>query len=139
VRTLAEDIGERLGCRRASRGLAPHGRPGPFGLEQAVTFDALEPLDERARDALLHAGRRGALRRRRARARCGGVRRACAKDASRRQRARATAAAAAYAAGHVHIGLVNVGRGRGARVIAPRGEPTRHPAEVSGATAWAPE
>jgi len=52
VRTLAEDVGGRLGCGAHLAALR-RTATGPFGLEQAVTFDALELLDESARDALL--------------------------------------------------------------------------------------
>jgi tRNA pseudouridine55 synthase len=52
VRVLAEDLGEALGCGAHLSGLV-RTRIGPFLLEQAVTVDALEALDEAGRDALL--------------------------------------------------------------------------------------
>jgi tRNA pseudouridine55 synthase len=52
VRTLAEDLGQLLGCGAhlsALRRIAS----GPLRVEQALTLDALEALDEPAREALL--------------------------------------------------------------------------------------
>jgi tRNA pseudouridine55 synthase len=45
VRTLAEDIGEALGCGAHVAALR-RTRSGPFGLERAVTLEALERLRE---------------------------------------------------------------------------------------------
>jgi len=52
VRTLAEDVGGRLGCGAHLAALR-RTASGPFTLEQACTLDALAALDEAARDALL--------------------------------------------------------------------------------------
>ena len=52
IRTLAEDIGAALGCGAWLQALRRTGS-GPLRLEQAVTLDALQALDETARDALL--------------------------------------------------------------------------------------
>lgn len=52
IRVLAEDIGKVLGCGAHMTGLR-RTRVGGFSLEQAVTLDTLESLDELERDALL--------------------------------------------------------------------------------------
>lgn len=52
VRTLAEDLGEALGCGAHLAGLR-RTASGPLTLEGAVTLDALEAMDEPARDTLL--------------------------------------------------------------------------------------
>ena len=52
VRTLAEDIGEALGCG-AHLGAPVRTGSGALSLDDAVTLDHLEALDERAREALL--------------------------------------------------------------------------------------
>ena len=52
IRTLAEDIGEALGCGAHLSGLR-RSASGPLGLEGAVTLEALEALDEAGRQALL--------------------------------------------------------------------------------------
>ncbi|HJV71137.1 MAG TPA: tRNA pseudouridine(55) synthase TruB [Ideonella sp.] len=53
IRTLAEDIGERLGCGAHLAALRRTGT-GALTLAGAITLDALAGLDEPARDALLH-------------------------------------------------------------------------------------
>jgi len=53
IRTLAEDIGERLGCGAHLAALRRTGT-GTLTLAGAITLDALAELDEPARDALLH-------------------------------------------------------------------------------------
>jgi len=52
IRTLAEDIGEALGCGAHLAGLR-RTRSGSLNIEQAVTLDRLAELDEAQRDALL--------------------------------------------------------------------------------------
>jgi len=52
VRTLAEDIGEALGCGAHLAGLRRTGS-GPFDLADAVTLEALEQQEPAAREALL--------------------------------------------------------------------------------------
>lgn len=52
VRTLAEDLGEALGCGAHLAGLR-RTASGPLQVGQAVTLDALAALDEAGRDALL--------------------------------------------------------------------------------------
>lgn len=52
IRTLAADLGERLGCGAWLAALR-RSASGGFELAQAVTLPALEALDEAARDALL--------------------------------------------------------------------------------------
>ena len=52
VRTLAEDIGEALGCGAHLRGLRRTGT-GPFGIGEAVTLDELAAMTEPERDARL--------------------------------------------------------------------------------------
>jgi tRNA pseudouridine55 synthase len=52
IRTLAEDIGEALGCGAHLSALRRTGS-GALSVEQAVTLAQLEALDEAARDALL--------------------------------------------------------------------------------------
>lgn len=52
IRTLAEDIGEALGCGAHLAGLRRTGA-GPFGIDQAMTLEALEQLPTEARDAKL--------------------------------------------------------------------------------------
>jgi tRNA pseudouridine55 synthase len=52
VRTLAQDLGELLGCGAHLSGLRRTGS-GPLRVEQATTLEALAALDEPARDALL--------------------------------------------------------------------------------------
>jgi tRNA pseudouridine55 synthase len=52
VRTLAEDLGERLGCGAHLTGLRRTGS-GPLAVDRAVTLQALESLDEAQRVALL--------------------------------------------------------------------------------------
>ncbi|MFM8768748.1 MAG: tRNA pseudouridine(55) synthase TruB, partial [Rubrivivax sp.] len=52
VRTLAEDIGEALGCGAHLSALRRTGS-GAFNVDQAITLDALAALDEPAREALL--------------------------------------------------------------------------------------
>jgi len=52
VRTLAEDIGEALGCGAHLTGLRRSGI-GDFGLAQAYTLEALESMDEAQRDGCL--------------------------------------------------------------------------------------
>ncbi|MEI8266821.1 MAG: tRNA pseudouridine(55) synthase TruB [Betaproteobacteria bacterium] len=52
VRTLAEDLGEMLGCGAHLSGLR-RTASGPLRVEQAVSLEALSALDEPARDALL--------------------------------------------------------------------------------------
>jgi len=53
IRTLAEDIGERLGCGAHLASLR-RTETGALTLAGAITLDALAGLDEPARDALLH-------------------------------------------------------------------------------------
>ena len=53
IRTLAEDIGERLGCGAHLASLR-RTATGALTLAGAITLDALAELDEPARDALLH-------------------------------------------------------------------------------------
>jgi tRNA pseudouridine55 synthase len=53
IRTLAEDIGERLGCGAHLASLR-RTETGALTLAGAITLDALALLDEPARDALLH-------------------------------------------------------------------------------------
>jgi tRNA pseudouridine55 synthase len=53
VRTLAEDIGERLGCGAHLAALRRTGA-GPLGLDRAISLEALLALDDDARLALLH-------------------------------------------------------------------------------------
>lgn len=52
VRTLAEDLGERLGCGAHLAALR-RTASGPLHIDQAVTLDQLETLTEAQRDALL--------------------------------------------------------------------------------------
>lgn len=52
IRTLAEDLGAALGCGAHLAGLRRTGSGG-LTLDQAVTLDALEAMDEAARDACL--------------------------------------------------------------------------------------
>lgn len=52
VRTLAQDLGERLGCGAHLTALRRTGS-GPLSVAQAVTLDALIEMDEAQRDALL--------------------------------------------------------------------------------------
>lgn len=52
VRTLAEDLGEALGCGAHLSGLRRMAS-GPLTIDQAVTLEQLEALDESAREALL--------------------------------------------------------------------------------------
>jgi len=52
VRTLAADLGDALGCGAWLRALR-RTASGPLRIEQAITLDALETLDEAGRDALL--------------------------------------------------------------------------------------
>jgi tRNA pseudouridine55 synthase len=52
VRTLAEDIGQALGCGAHLSALRRTGS-GTLSIERAVTLDALDRMDEAARDALL--------------------------------------------------------------------------------------
>jgi tRNA pseudouridine55 synthase len=52
IRTLAEDIGEALGCGAHLSALRRTGS-GPLRVQDAVTLAQLEALDEPARDALL--------------------------------------------------------------------------------------
>lgn len=52
VRTLAEDLGEALGCGAHLSALR-RTASGPLRVEQAVTLEALAALDEPGRDALL--------------------------------------------------------------------------------------
>ncbi|WP_231638162.1 tRNA pseudouridine(55) synthase TruB [Piscinibacter sakaiensis] len=52
VRTLAEDLGEALGCGAHLAGLR-RTASGPLTLDRALTLDALEALDEPAREARL--------------------------------------------------------------------------------------
>ena len=52
IRTLADDIGQSARLRRAPGGAAPH-RRGRLDVQDAVTLDALEPMTEAERDALL--------------------------------------------------------------------------------------
>lgn len=53
IRTLAEDIGARLGCGAHLASLR-RTETGSLTLAGAITLDALAALDEPARDALLH-------------------------------------------------------------------------------------
>jgi tRNA pseudouridine55 synthase len=53
IRTLAEDIGEALGCGAHLSALRRTGS-GALSVDAAVTLDALQLMDEAARDALLH-------------------------------------------------------------------------------------
>jgi tRNA pseudouridine55 synthase len=53
IRTLAEDIGERLGCGAHLASLR-RTASGALTLAGAITLDALAELDEQGRDALLH-------------------------------------------------------------------------------------
>ncbi|MBT9597553.1 MAG: tRNA pseudouridine(55) synthase TruB [Vitreoscilla sp.] len=53
IRTLAEDIGERLGCGAHLAALR-RTETGALTLDGAITLDALAALDEAGRDALLH-------------------------------------------------------------------------------------
>ena len=53
IRTLAEDIGERLGCGAHLAALR-RTETGALTLAGAITLDALAELDEPGRDALLH-------------------------------------------------------------------------------------
>jgi tRNA pseudouridine55 synthase len=53
IRTLAEDIGEALGCG-AHLGALRRTGSGTLRVEDAVTLQQLEALDEAGRDALLH-------------------------------------------------------------------------------------
>jgi tRNA pseudouridine55 synthase len=50
IRTLAEDIGEALGCGAHLAGLR-RTATGDFDIDDAITLDDAERLDERARDA----------------------------------------------------------------------------------------
>jgi tRNA pseudouridine55 synthase len=52
IRVLAEDIGRALGCGAHMTGLR-RTEVGGFSLEQAVTLDELEDMDEAGRDACL--------------------------------------------------------------------------------------
>ncbi len=52
IRTLAEDLGEALGCGAHLAALRRTGS-GPLAVADAVTLEALEALDEPAREALL--------------------------------------------------------------------------------------
>ncbi|MFM7531988.1 MAG: tRNA pseudouridine(55) synthase TruB [Rubrivivax sp.] len=52
VRTLAEDLGERLGCGAHLAGLR-RTASGTLRVEQAITLEALEALDEAGREARL--------------------------------------------------------------------------------------
>jgi len=52
IRTLAEDIGEALGCG-AHLGALRRTACGPLAVEQALTLQALQAMDEPERDALL--------------------------------------------------------------------------------------
>lgn len=52
IRTLAEDVGERLGCGAHLIGLRRTATAG-FQLAEATTLDALEAMDDSERDALL--------------------------------------------------------------------------------------
>ena len=52
IRTLAEDMGERLGCGAHLAGLR-RTASGALRVEEAITLDALEALDEAAREARL--------------------------------------------------------------------------------------
>ncbi|HRK56461.1 MAG TPA: tRNA pseudouridine(55) synthase TruB [Burkholderiaceae bacterium] len=54
IRTLAEDIGQRLGCGAHLSGLA-RTRVGPWTLEQAIGIERLESMDLAARRAQLMA------------------------------------------------------------------------------------
>lgn len=54
IRTLAEDVGERLGCGAHLAGLRRTGS-GPVGIEQAVTLEQLEAMDDAQRLSLLKA------------------------------------------------------------------------------------
>jgi tRNA pseudouridine55 synthase len=52
IRTLAEEIGETLGCGAHLAALRRTGS-GPLAIADAITLDALAALDEAARDAIL--------------------------------------------------------------------------------------
>ena len=52
IRVLAEDIGKALGCGATLAGLR-RTRVGPFGVESAVTLDALEDMAPEARESQL--------------------------------------------------------------------------------------
>jgi tRNA pseudouridine55 synthase len=52
IRTLAEDLGEALGCGAHLVALRRTGS-GPLRVEDAVSIEALQALDETRRDALL--------------------------------------------------------------------------------------
>ncbi len=52
IRTLAEDIGEALGCGAHLSALR-RTASGPIGLSQAITIDALQALSEPEREARL--------------------------------------------------------------------------------------
>jgi tRNA pseudouridine55 synthase len=52
IRTLGEDIGERLGCGAHLSALRRTGS-GPLDVRDAVTLDALAAMDDATRDALL--------------------------------------------------------------------------------------
>jgi tRNA pseudouridine55 synthase len=52
IRTLAEDIGAALGCGAHLAALR-RTASGPLGIEQAVTLEQLQALDEAGREALL--------------------------------------------------------------------------------------
>jgi tRNA pseudouridine55 synthase len=52
IRTLAHDLGQRLGCGAWLAGLRRTGT-GPLAVDQAVTLDALAELTDSERDALL--------------------------------------------------------------------------------------
>ena len=52
IRTLAEDIGERLGCGAHLSGLR-RTRSGPVGIDRAVTLEALAAMSETEREACL--------------------------------------------------------------------------------------
>lgn len=54
IRTLAEDIGAKLGCGAHLAGLR-RTASGPVAIEQAVTLEQLEAMDDEARLALLKA------------------------------------------------------------------------------------
>lgn len=50
IRTLAEDIGEKLGCGAHLSALR-RTESGPFHLEESITLEELEPLAEKAKEA----------------------------------------------------------------------------------------
>ncbi len=52
IRTLAEDIGEALGCG-AHVAILHRTQTGPFDLDPTITLEYLESLDDAGRDALL--------------------------------------------------------------------------------------